>query len=78
MVTLVSLSFYRIQQMRCSFDKYSVGADITGIISITEGNEYHLQSALATAGPISVAVDATTNSFRVSTYKHSIGHMTVT
>lgn len=64
--------------MGCSYDKYSIGADITGIISITQGSEYHLQSALATAGPISVAVDASTNAFRVSTYRYSVGHTTVT
>ena len=61
-----NLALFTLQQMRCSFDRYSVGADITGIITITQGNEYHLQTALATAGPISVAVDASANSFRVS------------
>lgn len=53
------------QQMSCNYDSGSVGADISGIIAITRGNEYHLQSAVATAGPVSVAVDATPNSFRV-------------
>ena len=56
---------YSLQQMGCSFDRGAVGADITGIISITQGSEYHLQTAVASAGPISVAVDASTNSFRV-------------
>lgn len=51
--------------MGCNFDSDSIGADISGIIAITRGNEYHLQSAVATAGPISVAVDASPNSFRV-------------
>ena len=51
--------------MGCNYDSDSVGADISGIIAITQGNEYHLQSAVATAGPISVAVDASPNSFRV-------------
>ena len=55
-----------VQQMGCSFDRGGVGADITGIIGIREGSEYHLQTALASAGPISVAVDGSTNSFRVS------------
>ena len=52
--------------MKCKFDKNSVGADISGMIIIRSGNEYHLQSALASAGPISVAVDANTKSFTVS------------
>ena len=52
--------------MGCKFDKESVGADITGVITITSGSEYYLQYALASAGPISVAVDGSTNSFRVS------------
>ncbi|CAI8032364.1 Cathepsin L [Geodia barretti] len=55
---------YQGSQTGCSFDRYAVGADITGIISIREGSEYHLQTALASAGPISIAVDASTNSFR--------------
>ena len=51
--------------MGCAFDPNAIGADITGIITITQGSEYHLQTALAYAGPISIAVDASTNSFRV-------------
>ena len=60
--------YLSLQQTGCSFDRYTVGADITGIISIREGSEYHLQTALASAGPISIAVDASTNSFRVSLF----------
>ena len=56
--------------MQCNFDPDSVGALISGVISITQGSEYHLQSALATAGPISIAVDASTNSFRVRSDTH--------
>ena len=54
-----------MQQTGCSFDRTAIGADITGIISITQGSEYHLQSALASAGPISIAVDGSINAFRV-------------
>lgn len=55
---------YQGSQMGCRFDKDGIGADITGIIAITSGCEYHLLSAVATAGPISVAVDGSSNSFR--------------
>ena len=55
--------------MGCCFDGAYVGADISGIITINPGNEFHLQSAVATAGPVSVAVDASPNSFRVRHYE---------
>ena len=57
--------------MGCKFSQDAVGADITGIITILQGSEYHLQTALASAGPIAVAVDASSNSFRVSVIQHT-------
>ena len=38
---------------------------MSGIISIASGSEDDLQSAVANVGPIAVAVDASSNAFRV-------------
>ena len=38
---------------------------MSGIISIPTGSEKDLLAAVATVGPVSVAVDASTNAFRV-------------
>ena len=40
---------------------------MSGSIQITSGSEDSLQSAVANVGPVSVAVDASNNAFRVST-----------
>ena len=39
---------------------------MSGSISISCGNENDLQSAVANVGPIAVAVDASSNAFKVS------------
>ena len=44
------------------------GASMSGTVIISSGSEGDLQSAVANNGPISVAVDAQSNAFRVSIY----------
>ena len=53
------------QQGTCGFDKKQVGAMMSGSVSIQEGSERDLQAAVATAGPVAVAVDARNKAFRV-------------
>ena len=45
-----------------------VGATSTGFVTIKSGDESALESALATAGPIAVYIDASSSSFQVSIY----------
>ena len=52
--------------MGCSYTVSGRGASISSSIGITSGSEYDLQSAVANIGPISIAVDARSNAFRVS------------
>lgn len=54
------------QQGQCLFNKNYIGASQTGVVTIPYGSEDDLQAATATAGPISVSVDASSNAFRVS------------
>lgn len=49
----------------CHFKKNRVGADDKGYIEIPSGNEKKLTQALALKGPISIAIDASQESFRL-------------
>lgn len=53
------------QQQSCSYSSSSLGAQMSGSIEISSGSESELQSAVANVGPVSVAVDASNNAFRV-------------
>ena len=44
----------------------SRGAGMTGVVQISIGNENHLLAAVASTGPVSVAVDGSSSAFRVS------------
>ena len=48
----------------CHFKKSSVGATDTGFTNIPHGDEDALKKAVATVGPISVAIDASKPTFR--------------
>ena len=54
----------------CRFKKADVGAKDTGLVDIPAGSEEHLKSALASVGPVSVAIDASHESFQF--YHHGI------
>ena len=58
------------QDGTCRFKKENVGAEDTGFVDITEGSEDELQKAVATVGPISVAIDASHFSFQF--YHHGV------
>ena len=52
------------QDERCRFNASSVGAEDTGYVDIPSGDELALKKAVATVGPISVAIDASHMSFQ--------------
>jgi len=52
---------YEAEDDVCRFNRSAVGASDTGFFDIPSGDEMKLQAAVATVGPISVAIDATGN-----------------
>jgi len=55
---------YEAMNDRCRFKQANVGATDTGYVDVKSGSESDLQSAAATVGPISVAIDASHLSFQ--------------
>lgn len=61
---------YKGKQRKCHFTKQDVGAEDTGYVDLPEGDEDALKAAVATQGPISVAIDAGHRSFQL--YKNGV------
>uniref|UniRef100_A0A1I7ZU59 Cathepsin L-like n=1 Tax=Steinernema glaseri TaxID=37863 RepID=A0A1I7ZU59_9BILA len=55
---------------KCHFNKRTVGADDKGFVDLPEGDEEKLKIAVATQGPISIAIDAGHRSFQM--YKKGV------
>ncbi|KAE8574108.1 procathepsin L [Halyomorpha halys] len=55
---------YEAKEGECRFKMSEIGANATGAVEIPNGDEEALKSAIATIGPISVAIDAGQTSFR--------------
>ncbi|XP_014233547.1 cathepsin L1-like [Trichogramma pretiosum] len=55
---------YEADDSRCRYQRDEVGATDVGYTDIPEGNEKALQAAVATVGPISVAIDASSDHFQ--------------
>jgi len=49
----------------CKYNPKNIGAKSTGYKDVTSGSETQLESAVATVGPISVAIDASHQSFQL-------------
>ncbi len=56
---------YQASDHPCRFKAADVGATDTGFVDITSKDENALQQAVATVGPISVAIDASHASFQL-------------
>lgn len=63
---------YTAKNGKCNFTADNVGATVTGFVDIKQGSEDALQKAVATVGPISVAIDAHLPTFHF--YKKGIYH----
>jgi len=56
---------YEAQDLQCRYKPRSKGADDTGFVDIVPaGSETHLKEAIANNGPVSVAIDASHESFQ--------------
>jgi len=55
---------YTAKDGTCKFSASSVGATVSGFSDIPSGDESALQAAVANVGPVSIAIDASHNSFQ--------------
>ncbi|KAG8185610.1 hypothetical protein JTE90_023309 [Oedothorax gibbosus] len=55
---------YKGKQGRCHYKKQAKGATDTGFVDVPSGDETKLQEVLATVGPVSVAIDASHETFQ--------------
>jgi cathepsin L len=55
---------YKAENEQCAYKAKSSGAQLTGYTDVASGNEAALQSAVASVGPISVAIDASSFTFQ--------------
>lgn len=55
---------YKATENGCKFKKRVSGAIVNGYVDIPEGNESKLMAAIATIGPISIAMDSSHESFQ--------------
>lgn len=56
---------YKAVDQKCKFNAKNVGATVTGYTDVTSGSEDDLVAAIASVGPISVAIDASHDSFQL-------------
>lgn len=54
---------YFADEEKCHFKKRNVGSTCSGFVDVKQGNEGALKEALATVGPVSIAIDVTEDKF---------------
>lgn len=57
-------SLCSLQDDNCRYNPQESGAEDKGFVDIREGSEHALKKAVATVGPVSVAIDASHESFQ--------------
>lgn len=55
---------YKAKERACKYKKKTSAADLHGFVNIPEGDESKLMAAIATIGPVSVAIDSSHESFQ--------------
>jgi cathepsin L len=61
---------YKAVDQSCQFNPANVGATDTGFVDVKSKDENELKNAVATVGPISVAIDASHITFQL--YSHGV------
>lgn len=61
---------YQAKDLKCRFNASDISATVTGYTAIPKGDEKKLAEAIATIGPISVAIDASYTGFHH--YSHGV------
>ncbi|XP_019727675.1 cathepsin L1-like isoform X1 [Hippocampus comes] len=56
---------YEAQDGKCRYNPANIGATCTGYVDVKTGDERALKQAVATVGPVSVAIDASHESFQL-------------
>lgn len=56
---------YRAEDEKCQYTPRNKGATDRGFVDIESGNEEKLQAAVATVGPVSIAIDASHETFQL-------------
>lgn len=56
---------YEAVDSSCRYEASELGADDKGYVDISKGSEKQLREAVATVGPVSVAIDASSSSFQL-------------
>lgn len=56
---------YKAEDEKCHFARKAIGATDKGFVDIESENEDQLKAAVATVGPVSVAIDASHESFQL-------------
>jgi len=61
---------YHAHNQKCHFNKKAIGSTCSGFVDIPSGQEDALMEAVATIGPVSIAIDATEDKFML--YKEGV------
>ena len=61
----MDVKLFSLQQGTCQYTESNRAATCSGWVDVKSGDELALQQAVATVGPIAVAIDASSFSFQV-------------